>query len=273
MREEALGVAAAEMAEAHALRAALSAAPRAAADRIGLAVTEVGGALVVVAPGAAVGFWTRVLGLGVHEPITATLIGEVLEVVARHGGTHTWMQIAPALLPPDWDDIRAAHGLTAGPSWYKLGRTLDEPINAGPTALSVARTAPAEADATATVLARGFSWDEAEMRELYGSALAAGRLDGFPARAGDGVVAAGTLGVHGTHASMYGGATLPAHRGRGAQGALLTARLREAARRGCTAAFAETWIPAGGQRNPSYDNMLRSGFSLLYERPSWHWRA
>jgi GNAT superfamily N-acetyltransferase len=72
---------------------------------------------------------------------------------------------------------------------------------------------------------------------------------------------------------MFGGATLPEARGRGAQSALLTARVRAATGEGCRWLVAETGAEGPGEHNPSLHNMVRVGFEPLYERANWLWRA
>lgn len=76
-------------------------------------------------------------------------------------------------------------------------------------------------------------------------------------------VAAGAAGMREFEgvAQLCGAATLPAFRRRGVQAALLHARLRDAARRGCDLAVVTT---APG--SPSQQNAQRRGFALLYAR-------
>ena len=64
-------------------------------------------------------------------------------------------------------------------------------------------------------------------------------------------------------------ATRPEHRRKGAQSALLAARIRDAVEAGCTQLFTET-----GERIPlkpsnSYRNILRFGFAEDYLRPNY----
>ena len=73
--------------------------------------------------------------------------------------------------------------------------------------------------------------------------------------------------------ALFGAATLPAGRNRGAQAALLDARIREARDRGLPYASAETWLENEENRNPSQHNMRRAGLTEVHIRPSWVWRA
>jgi ribosomal protein S18 acetylase RimI-like enzyme len=78
----------------------------------------------------------------------------------------------------------------------------------------------------------------------------------------DGVLAGGgSLRIIDGIAQLAGAATLPEHRRRGVQSALLRARLVDATRSGCDIAIVTTQ-PA----SKSQENVQRAGFSLLYAR-------
>lgn len=78
----------------------------------------------------------------------------------------------------------------------------------------------------------------------------------------DGEVAGGgSVRISDGLAQLSGAATLPAHRRRGVQSALLRARLVDAAARGCDLAVVTT-DPA----SKSQQNVQRAGFSLIYAR-------
>ena len=65
------------------------------------------------------------------------------------------------------------------------------------------------------------------------------------------------------------GATSKSHRGRGGQSALFARRLRDARDAGCRFAIVETGKETAEDPNPSYRNMVRSGFQLAYFRHNW----
>jgi GNAT superfamily N-acetyltransferase len=78
----------------------------------------------------------------------------------------------------------------------------------------------------------------------------------------DGVVAGGgSLRVADGVAQLAGAATAPAHRRRGVQSALLSARLADAAGAGCDVAVVTTQPGSKSQQN-----VKRRGFDLLYTR-------
>ena len=70
----------------------------------------------------------------------------------------------------------------------------------------------------------------------------------------------GWLGVAGT---------LPALRGRGAQSALLAARIDAARQAGCAMVVTETGAPVDGKPGPSYRNIVRAGFQAAYVRENY----
>lgn len=76
-------------------------------------------------------------------------------------------------------------------------------------------------------------------------------------------IGGGAVIVHGAHALLGQMAVLPGHRGRGVQSALIAHRLRLAAARGATLAFA-TCAPHG----PSLRNLRRAGFTFSHARIS-----
>ena len=64
------------------------------------------------------------------------------------------------------------------------------------------------------------------------------------------------------------GATRASHRGRGAQPALIAARLERAAALGCTLVVSETGAAGPEGPGPSYRNILDAGFAEAWDRPN-----
>jgi GNAT superfamily N-acetyltransferase len=87
----------------------------------------------------------------------------------------------------------------------------------------------------------------------------------FLAWDGDRPAACGALYVDGDVAWLGMGATRPAYRGRGAQAALLAARLRRARELGALQAASETDLDGVSSRN-----LVRAGFQRAYTRTHWH---
>ena len=91
----------------------------------------------------------------------------------------------------------------------------------------------------------------------------------------DGDEPAAAAGLFVTEGAGYAGfaATLPAHRGKGAQGALLAARIRRAAELGCDIVLCETGERRGDRPDSSYRNLLRAGFEEVGVTANWLGRA
>jgi GNAT superfamily N-acetyltransferase len=80
---------------------------------------------------------------------------------------------------------------------------------------------------------------------------------------------AGALYVHERTGWLGFGATLPQFRGRGAQSAILAARIEDARRQGCTSVVTETGALEEGRPSSSYRNILRAGFREAGARPHY----
>jgi hypothetical protein len=77
-------------------------------------------------------------------------------------------------------------------------------------------------------------------------------------------IATGSLVIHDRVALLAGASTIPAGRGRGAQGLLLASRLVDAKRRGCDIAMMVAQPASTSQRNAE-----RRGFRVAYTRTKW----
>ena len=68
---------------------------------------------------------------------------------------------------------------------------------------------------------------------------------------------------------LGGAGTMPAARGRGAQSALLAARIRAAAEAGVEVLAVETDVETEGEAGASHRNVLRAGFEPAYLQQWW----
>ena len=95
--------------------------------------------------------------------------------------------------------------------------------------------------------------------------ISARSMVSFIAEADDQPVATGALFINEETALLAGASTIPAGRRRGAQTALLGARLRYAAERGCKIAMMGSAPGSQSQRNAEKKN-----FRIAYTRTKWH---
>jgi GNAT superfamily N-acetyltransferase len=110
------------------------------------------------------------------------------------------------------------------------------------------------------------------LAEMFAAVFESKDLLVYAARDGEEMVAVSCVLVHGESAEFSGTATLPSHRGRGAQSALLAARAEAAVAAGVEWFIVETGKPAPGRSNTSLNNLFRAGFTPLYDRRNWIWK-
>lgn len=187
-----------------------------------------------------------------EEAVTEADLAAFEAFCAAHGQAptlHVLSNAAPGLLP-----LLASRGYTLGTVLHVYVHALTR-LPAPPT-LPVQQAA--EAEAWAALAARAFGpGSEAIMRlnaSLPGTHLLTAEVDGVPA-------AVAALSVRQGVAALYSTATHATARKRGAQAALLAARLHLAARLG--ADLASVFVTPG---TASERNILRAGFGLVGTR-------
>jgi GNAT superfamily N-acetyltransferase len=210
---------------------------------------------------------TQTFGLGMRELATADVL-EALERFFAERGAPANHEVSPL--------AGVATGALLAERGYRpieLTSVMFRPIAAGAAAAAPAGPAvarpivPGEEDLWSETAALGWS-------ELAGAAafmLGVGRMqaaaDGyhlFLTEIAGQPVAAGALVVHEGVALLAGASTIPAARQRGAQLALLAARLQFAHARGCDLAMMCAEPGSGSQRNAE-----RNGFRIAYTRTKW----
>jgi GNAT superfamily N-acetyltransferase len=215
--------------------------------------------------------FNKVAGLGFAG---APALGELDEVERRFGACGAAVQVELSnLADPEVGAQLTERGYRLVSYENVLGIAISEPAEQVPPAdVRIRRSGDEEFASWLDVVTTGFAYGDDQgvpshedfPREALEKAQrdfeAAGvrryiaLRDGIPA---GGASFAVTDGV----AQMAGAATLPAHRRRGIQSALLAARLADAAAAGCDIAVVTTQPGSVSQRN-----VQRSGFDLLYTR-------
>ncbi|WP_344836279.1 GNAT family N-acetyltransferase [Kribbella ginsengisoli] len=221
-------------------------------------------------------YWSRAQGFGFDRPVTAELIGEVVEFYRAAGTPIAHFNLAPDVLPADWDEIRAAYGLEAGGTVVKLVRDASPVAEAG-TSLRIGPVDRADSDdvrawVETQMISFGLPDRDGLLRRMLAALCQVPAFQPYAGWDGGKLVATAGLYVHGEVGECVSAATLPEYRGRGAQSALIALRVEDALAAGCKWLSTETGKPAEGERNPSLDNMRRAGFKDLYDRPSWTWK-
>jgi len=247
-----------------------SAAP-ATKQQLGIATARIGGGVAMSMRHDVTGYWSKALGFGTTEPVTAGVIDDVIAFYRAEGASGAVLQIAPDLLPSDWSDICRRHGLAATSPWIKLFAAVDDISTSHRTDLSVRAVEPVDYERWALTILGGFGMPTEGLADMMTDAVTHPGFRPFAAWDGDEMVAGASLFIHGQVGCLNATATLAGHRNRGAQTALIAARAQAAADAGCRWLSAETGRPADGESNPSLHNLIGSGLRPLYERENWAW--
>ncbi|HSC51135.1 MAG TPA: GNAT family N-acetyltransferase [Gaiellaceae bacterium] len=248
-----------ERGELEAFRSLYAAAPAA----LGAQTKEVGDALALRLDGASeVTMFNRVLGLGLDRPASEEQLDAALAFL---DGVHAYVAVAPDAEPPELARWLEQRGHVPDHGWTKFSRPAADPPRAR-TQLRVERVDDGEPFADAAV--RGFGEPLVSHEWL---ATLASREGWHCFVAFDGVepAGAGALFVLGDLGWVGIGATKPQHRGKGAQSALLAARIAAAAEAGCSVVVTETGEPVDGVPGGSYRNIVRAGFAPRYVRANY----
>jgi len=244
------------------------AAPAETADRLGIHVWRRGSVVAALARELEGLAMQRPLGLGIEEPADAATLDWILDRHRSAGSDRVFLPLAPRARPADIQDWLRARGFEPYNRWIKFYRSTDEAPAPPRTGLRLLRAGPDAGAAVGRVIAAAFAMDDAV--GPWFAALAGRRAwTTYLALDGDVPVAAATLHVRGGTAWAGFGATLPEHRGRGAQLLLLTARVRDAAEEGCRRIVLETGEEADGRPIGSGRNALRTGFRAAYRRTNY----
>ena len=207
-------------------------------------VAEIGGAVCLALRRIPDRTFNRVLGLTSTEPLD--------EIAAFYGDTPWWLSDSHGLGPE-----LGARGFTRDYGWMKFSRGVG--ARHAHSDLRVEQVAPAQAGDFGRVVAGGFGmpdWSE----PLAGNVVGRPGWACYVAYDGDSPAGAGSLFVHEGMGWLGFGATLPEYRGRGAQSAILAARIEDARKQGCRTVVTETGELQDGRPSSSYRNIARAGF-------------
>lgn len=210
---------------------------------------------------------TQTFALGLNQAVTPPDL-EAIEQFFRERGADTIHEVSP-LAGVELSSLLVTFGYMPVELTSVMFLPLEKnrQYDAPAPALSVRRAVASEADLYARVCARG--WSETPEVQAFidpiarislarpdGPCLIA-TLDGEP-------IATAVLVFADDVALLAGASTVPEGRGRGAQSALLAARLQMAAERGCELAMMCAAPGSASQRNAE-----RNGFRVAYTRTKW----
>jgi len=209
---------------------------------------------------------TQTFGLGLFDPVGGEELDQI-EAFFRGRGAPVLHEVSPYLPAETLGELNRR-----GYRPVEFSTVLVRPIGGGfedvLPPLALREIEGGEEELWSRVAAEGWRSESAELgdfMEAFGQVVTRARgvhcflaeLEGRP-------IAAATLSIHGTVALLAGASTIPEGRRRGAQNALLRARLRFAAARGAELAMMAAQPGSGSQRNAQ-----RQGFRVAYTRMKW----
>jgi len=257
-----------ELAEALAfgdVYAALQAVP---GNPTGASLARIGGAIAVGLTIVDVGLFNRVVGTGQARPATEADVEAISAFYTKLGAGTSVVQPAPAMVTEPLERWLAERGYRAGRQWVKMWHDLSgiEPPDAGHR---IERIDSGAAEAFDDIVLQAFELPS-ELRTVASIGVGLAGWSHYLGYEGDTPVSVAAMRVDDGVAWLGYGATLEGFRGRGWQTAMFRRRLADARALGCRMAVTETGAEtAEDPVNPSYRNMLRTGFGLAYLRRNY----
>lgn len=206
---------------------------------------------------------TQTFGFGLFGNSLEYDLTTIEEFFAERGAP-VFHEVSP--LAPDALALFRTHGYRP----IELTSILYQPIGAVGASDGVVTTRTIEAgeeDRWSATAAAGWSESpglESFMRDIGRVTAGAQGMSAFLAEIDGRPVGTGAVAIHGGVALLAGASTIPSHRKRGAQKALLQARLRFAAEQGCDLA-----MMGASPGSTSQLNAERQGFRIAYTRIKW----
>ena len=236
------------------------------AERARPRVLQVGDGLLTLLTGSDSLRLNRVIGLGHRGRAEEAMIDEITGRCREARIKRFSVMVGPGPQSGEIEEWLSRRGFEARLGHALLLRDLSQPIARPNTALRVARAGGRQRETVAQVLAESFPVPESR-REWSLAAAGARHNQSFLAYAGRGAVAVAILCVLDGLAWLGGASTRTRWRRRGAQSALIAARLRRASRLGCRWAWSETAAPGPGRPAGSRRNLMRMGFEPVCLKP------
>lgn len=255
-----------ELHEAAAWAACVEAAAEAIGNPLEAGVDRSHGIAVPMLRAVDFGLFNRVIGLGVGAPVADEVLDAVVASYTQHGLDRFVVEVTPGT-EADVAPRLAARGLAD--SGHRQVKVVQEPVRyEGPGMDAVVELGPDDVDEVAQV--NMIAWEvPAFLAVWFGAPLFAEHFRHFGVRVDGRIVSTGAMYVTDGLAWLGFGATLPEHRGRGMQKALLARRVHEAAVLGCRLVHSETAAHTAQVRNPSLDNLLATGFEHVHDKQWW----
>lgn len=212
--------------------------------------------------------FNRVVGLGVRKPASEEMVADLVERYHSRGITNFAIQLSPHSHPSELPSWLMNQGLTVRDYWTKMYRSARAPIDPISTDVRIECIDGTHADEFAETAMKGFGMP-AEIVPMVRAPVGLPGWKHYIGWDGSTPVAVAALMAKPPVAWLGIATTLPDYRRRGVQGAMMNRRIEDARELGCDWIMTETGKDLPDKPNPSYHNMLRTGFVVAYDRPNY----
>jgi len=237
--------------------------PKSLADQEHFASIAIGRGCAISLPDAPAIGLNRIVGVNSLDELDAAY-----EWMSKKAGRR-YLQLNPQAVAQTTRDWILRRGLVPeGNGWAKLRRTAPaDPIDrAG--GIATRQVELDEASVFGKMMCSGFGFP-AKLEPLWSSVVGKPGWSCFFAELDGGPISTGAMFASGGWAWLGGGTTVPKFRNRGAQKAVIAARLNEGVKQGVQTFVVETAEPSLGERNISLANLAAMGFAKIYTRMNY----
>jgi GNAT superfamily N-acetyltransferase len=259
-----------EFIEAEAWEQRESALPQAIKQQLGIRIRRWGRVLALAAPGADVAVLNRTIGLGVEGGGDTNSLEAVFDFY-RDAGVPRWIvDVVPGSnIAGGSAALTSRGGVPKTPTVKLFAELRGLPIAAATSTPSISEIGPDAADAYRSIVSTAFDMHQIAEHDLVSTIGWPGWHHYLAHDEAGRPIAGATMFVSDDGAWFGSCGTSVDARNRGAQTALLLARLADARRLGCSWVTAETVPDTAEHPNPSYRNMSRCGMQVAYLREKY----
>ena len=234
-----------------------------------LVAEEIDGALLLASRGIPNLLFNRVIGLGERQPATDQQVSSIMDRYWSLGISNYWVHAGPYARSARLGCLLLEHGLKPyRRSWVKMMRPARR-VSLAPGEVRVRRACSSDAHQLASIVGPAFDLPQTAA-ELFVSLIGRRGWDVVLAEQHGQAIAAAGMFADGEMAYLAFAATRPEYQRRGAQRALMQARINCASDKGYHWIATETGFPlAADEPSPSYHNMLWAGFRPVAIRDNY----
>ena len=232
---------------------------------LGIEVQEFGSAVGIAFKTLPHWMMNRVLGLGYGQPATFEQLEDIIAFYADRE-LPVGISLVPHAQPPEVVDWLQRSGFALQNVWAKMYRD-NSPIETGNIDFDIVELGKADVDEFSRVMCTGFGMPP-NCASVFAVHADVPDNHVYGVIDDENIIAVGVLTVIDGIGHLNSMTTLEAWRGRGIQGALFQHSIKEGIEIGCKWFATETGL-LPNQVNHSYNNMVRSGFRMAYERPNF----